>query len=192
MLSVKIACLIEHHKDRRQGSNSMANTCELLINVVKDSKSYPRSETQRLQTSPTQTTLDPEKKRREETTRFPTMKDRAMQALYLQALDPVVETMSDPNSYGFRKGRSPHDALEAFKKIGVRRMKGQQRLKVKIAKAKIKILNIFEDLSSIKKGAWHRKATLQNHIFYKTLWLGHLLHAQQRHEALRLLKQQQL
>ena len=43
---------------------------------------------------------------------IPTMKDRAMQALYLQALDPVVETMSDPNSYGFRKGRSPHDAIE--------------------------------------------------------------------------------
>lgn len=40
------------------------------------------------------------------------MKDRAMQALYLLALDPVSETLADQNSYGFRKGRSTHDAIE--------------------------------------------------------------------------------
>jgi RNA-directed DNA polymerase len=43
---------------------------------------------------------------------IPTMKDRAMQALYLLALDPVSETKADKNSYGFRKARSAHDALE--------------------------------------------------------------------------------
>ena len=43
---------------------------------------------------------------------IPTMKDRAMQALYLLALDPIAETTGDPNSYGFRKGRSPADAIE--------------------------------------------------------------------------------
>src|SRR5215471_14370813 len=37
---------------------------------------------------------------------IPTMRDRAMQALYLLALDPVAETTADPNSYGFRRGRS--------------------------------------------------------------------------------------
>lgn len=42
---------------------------------------------------------------------IPTMKDRAMQALYLLALDPVLETVSDPNSYGFRKNRSTADAM---------------------------------------------------------------------------------
>jgi RNA-directed DNA polymerase len=40
------------------------------------------------------------------------MKDHAMQALHLLALDPVSETTADPNSYGFRQGRSAHDALE--------------------------------------------------------------------------------
>jgi RNA-directed DNA polymerase len=35
-----------------------------------------------------------------------------MQALYLLALDPVSETLADRNSYGFRKGRSTHDAIE--------------------------------------------------------------------------------
>jgi RNA-directed DNA polymerase len=43
---------------------------------------------------------------------IPTMKDRAMQALYLLALDPVAETTADPNSYGFRRERSCADALE--------------------------------------------------------------------------------
>lgn len=44
---------------------------------------------------------------------IPTMRDRAMQALYLLALDPVSETTADPNSYGFRRGRSTADAIEA-------------------------------------------------------------------------------
>lgn len=40
------------------------------------------------------------------------MKDRAMQALYLLALEPVSETTADTNSYGFRKERSTADARE--------------------------------------------------------------------------------
>jgi RNA-directed DNA polymerase len=43
---------------------------------------------------------------------IPTMKDRAMQAVYLMALDPVAETTADLNSYGFRKERSPADAIQ--------------------------------------------------------------------------------
>lgn len=42
---------------------------------------------------------------------IPTMQDRAMQALYLLALDPVAETLADPNSYGFRRERCPADAI---------------------------------------------------------------------------------
>jgi RNA-directed DNA polymerase len=41
----------------------------------------------------------------------PTMKDRAMQALYLQALAPVSETLADPNSYGFRPEEPPQMLL---------------------------------------------------------------------------------
>ena len=43
---------------------------------------------------------------------IPTMKDRAMQALYLLALAPIAETTADPNSYGFRPERSSADALQ--------------------------------------------------------------------------------
>jgi RNA-directed DNA polymerase len=42
---------------------------------------------------------------------IPTMKDRAMQALYLLALDPVAECRADGNSYGFRRERSCADAM---------------------------------------------------------------------------------
>jgi RNA-directed DNA polymerase len=43
---------------------------------------------------------------------IPTMLDRAMQALYLLALEPVSETTADRNSYGFRPHRSTADAIE--------------------------------------------------------------------------------
>ena len=43
---------------------------------------------------------------------IPTMIDRAQQALHLLALDPVVETTADKNSYGFRQQRSCADAIE--------------------------------------------------------------------------------
>lgn len=43
---------------------------------------------------------------------IPCMIDRAQQALYLLALEPVAETKADPNSYGFRTARSTADAIQ--------------------------------------------------------------------------------
>lgn len=40
------------------------------------------------------------------------MKDRAMQTLFLFALQPIEETIADEHSYGFRLHRSCHDACE--------------------------------------------------------------------------------
>lgn len=55
---------------------------------------------------------------------IPTMKDRAMQALHLFALQPVAETTADKNSYGFRINRSTADAMahihQIFSRKGVR------------------------------------------------------------------------
>ncbi|NEQ10853.1 MAG: group II intron reverse transcriptase/maturase [Moorea sp. SIO4E2] len=45
---------------------------------------------------------------------IPTMYDRALQALAKQALEPEWEARFEPNSYGFRPGRSCHDAIEAI------------------------------------------------------------------------------
>lgn len=48
---------------------------------------------------------------------IPTMQDRAMQALYLLALEPVSETLADHHSYGFRPSRSAADAIEQTFKL---------------------------------------------------------------------------
>lgn len=48
---------------------------------------------------------------------IPVMLDRAHQALVKLALEPQWEARFEPNSYGFRPGRSPHDAIEAIFKM---------------------------------------------------------------------------
>jgi RNA-directed DNA polymerase len=48
---------------------------------------------------------------------IPTRTDRAMQALFLMALEPVTETRADPNSYGFRRNRSTADAIDALHRL---------------------------------------------------------------------------
>jgi RNA-directed DNA polymerase len=45
---------------------------------------------------------------------IPTMEDRARQSLLKLALEPEWEAKFEPNSYGFRPGRSCHDASEAI------------------------------------------------------------------------------
>jgi RNA-directed DNA polymerase len=56
---------------------------------------------------------------------IPTMKDRAMEALHLLALEPISETTADRNSYGFRPERATHDAIEQCFKILSRKASGQ-------------------------------------------------------------------
>jgi retron-type reverse transcriptase len=49
---------------------------------------------------------------------IPTIAERARQMLVKLALEPEWEAKFEPNSYGFRPGRSCHDAIEAiFKSI---------------------------------------------------------------------------
>jgi RNA-directed DNA polymerase len=45
---------------------------------------------------------------------IPVMRDRAAQALAKAALEPEWEAKFEENSYGFRPGRSAHDAIEAI------------------------------------------------------------------------------
>jgi len=53
---------------------------------------------------------------------IPTKHDLAMQALYALGLQPVGETLADPNSYGFRLYRSCADAIEqCFKSLAKQR-----------------------------------------------------------------------
>lgn len=61
-----------------------------------------------------------------------TMRDRAMQALYLFALDPIAETTGDPNSYGFRPQRCTADAIEQCQLILSRKTSAQWVLEADI------------------------------------------------------------
>lgn len=45
---------------------------------------------------------------------YATIQDQAKQALVKLALEPEWEAIFEPNSYGFRPGRSVHDAIEAL------------------------------------------------------------------------------
>jgi RNA-directed DNA polymerase len=45
---------------------------------------------------------------------IPTIYERALQALVKLAMEPEWEAKFEPNSYGFRPGRSAHDAIEAI------------------------------------------------------------------------------
>src|SRR6202521_3620048 len=45
---------------------------------------------------------------------IPTIRQRAAQTLVWLALEPEWEARFEPNSYGFRPGRSVHDAIEAI------------------------------------------------------------------------------
>lgn len=63
---------------------------------------------------------------------IPTMKDRALQALVKLALEPEWEARFEPNSYGFRAGRSCQDAVEAI--FSAIRLKPKYVLDADIAK----------------------------------------------------------
>lgn len=56
--------------------------------------------------------IDKKNKKAKRPMGIPSTYDRAMQALYAMALQPVAETTADRNSYGFRKYRSCQDACE--------------------------------------------------------------------------------
>ena len=67
--------------------------------------------TRNYKASPLKRKLIPKKNGKMRTLGIPTMKDRAMQALFLLYLEPIAETTADNNSYGFRRFRGCRDAV---------------------------------------------------------------------------------
>jgi RNA-directed DNA polymerase len=102
---------------------------------------------------------------------IPTMKDRAQQALYLLALDPVVETTADNNSYGFRQQRSCADAIEqCFKALS-------QSIPQWILEGDIKscfdrishdwlLAHVPMDRAILRK--WLKAGYMEKHVFHET------------------------
>ncbi len=70
---------------------------------------------------------------------IPTMQDRAMQALYLQGLEPIAETTADKTSFGFRRFRSTKDAMAYIFCLMSRRNSPQWVLEADIKKCFDKI-----------------------------------------------------
>ena len=46
-----------------------------------------------------------------------TIKDRIVQTLFVQVLEPVIDIYADNYSFGFRKGRNPHQAIGLLSKM---------------------------------------------------------------------------
>jgi RNA-directed DNA polymerase len=103
---------------------------------------------------------------------IPTMFDRAQQALHLLSLDPVAETLADKNSYGFRRERSPADAIgQVFNNLRFRTC-GQWILEGDIRSCFDEIdhdwmlSNIPMDKNILRK--WLKSGYMERDVFYHT------------------------
>ena len=104
---------------------------------------------------------------------IPTMYDRALQALVKLALEPEWESRFEPNSYGFRPGRSCHDAVQAI--FDAIRYKAKYVLDADIAKCfdrinhgeLLKKLNTFPTLKR-QIGAWLKSGVMDAKQLFPT------------------------
>ncbi|MCC3570110.1 MAG: reverse transcriptase N-terminal domain-containing protein, partial [Microcoleus sp. PH2017_31_RDM_U_A] len=104
---------------------------------------------------------------------IPTMFDRALQALVKLALEPEWEAKFEGNSFGFRPGRSAHDAIETiFKNVS---LKAKYVLDADISqcfdcinhKALLQKLNTFPTLRKQIK-AWLKSGVMDSGVFSNT------------------------
>ena len=95
-----------------------------------------------------------------------------MQALFLQALDPVAETTADPNSYGFRRERSCADAIEQCFNALSGKHSAQWVLEgdIKACFDRINhdwlLSHVPTDKEMLRK--WLKSGYLQSHVFHAT------------------------
>lgn len=103
---------------------------------------------------------------------IPTMMDRAQQALHLQALEPITETTSDKNSYGFRPYRSCADAVEQCFNVLARRSSATWVLEADIKGCFDNISHewLFEHVPMDQKllRQWLKCGYLEKQILYET------------------------
>ncbi|MEW6495098.1 MAG: group II intron reverse transcriptase/maturase [Cyanobacteriota bacterium] len=104
---------------------------------------------------------------------IPTMKDRALQALVKLALEPEWEARFEPNSFGFRPGRSCQDAIEAI--FSAIRLKPKYVLDADIAKCFDRInhealLNKLNTFPTIRRQirAWLKAGVIDDKQLFST------------------------
>src|SRR6266404_3461346 len=102
---------------------------------------------------------------------IPTMIDRGQQALHLLALDPVVETTADRNSYGFRQKRSCADAIgQCF--LALRRANAQWILEGDIKSCFDKIshdwLLAHAPMDRVILQKWLKSGYMEKHVLHES------------------------
>jgi RNA-directed DNA polymerase len=103
---------------------------------------------------------------------IPCMTDRAMQALYLLALDPIAATLADPNSYGFRLERSTADAIDQCHRVLSQRWSAQWILEGDIRSCFDSfshdwlVAHIPMDKAILQK--WLQAGFMDKHVLYPT------------------------
>ncbi|QTL40838.1 reverse transcriptase N-terminal domain-containing protein [Xenorhabdus budapestensis] len=103
---------------------------------------------------------------------IPCMIDRAQQALHLLALEPISETIADPNSEGFRPNRSTADAIaQCFKCLCQKRsarwvLEGDIKACFNKIGHQWLIENIQIDKRMLKQ--WLGSGFIDNGLFYRT------------------------
>ena len=103
---------------------------------------------------------------------IPTMRDRAMQALFLQALDPVAETIADRTSFGFRRERSCADAIaQCFIALATKRapqwvLEGDIKACFDRIDHNWLLSHVPLDKEIVRK--WLKSGYLESHVFYAT------------------------
>jgi len=104
---------------------------------------------------------------------MPTIAERARQMLAKLALEPEWEAKFEPNSYGFRPGRSCHDAIEAIFKSIFRKDKYVLDADIKGCfdninhEALVKKLSTYPQLAQAVK-AWLQAGALDGDVFVET------------------------
>ena len=102
---------------------------------------------------------------------IPVMEDRAKQALVKSALEPEWEAKFEPNSHGFRPGRSCHDAIESI--FNQLRYKSKYVLDADISKCfdRIDHKKLLEKVNTFPKARRQLRTWLKAGILYKGLTL---------------------